>query len=222
MKNNSAAKNTTLFVVRHGETLWNQQGLLQGHLDSPLSELGVNQANALAEYFSKCDWDLIISSDLTRAVRTAEIIKGASDKQVLTDNRLRERNLGIVQGLTVKEFGEKYHEESVKFNEGGADYAIPGGESIDQRFKRSITCIKELAERYDGNKIIIVTHGGVLDGVFRFTVKIPLNQPRTFSLFNASVNTIQIQDDSWNIVTWGYVEHLRALGSMDDWYRGAI
>lgn len=222
MKNNSAAKNTTLFVVRHGETLWNQQGLLQGHLDSPLSELGVNQANALAEYFSKCDWDLIVSSDLTRAVRTAEIIKGASDKQVLTDNRLRERNLGIVQGLTVKEFGEKYHEESVKFNEGGADYAIPGGESIGQRFKRSITCIKELAERYKGNKIIIVTHGGVLDGVFRFTVKIPLNQARTFSLFNASVNTIQIQDDSWNIVTWGYVEHLRALGSMDDWYRGAI
>jgi probable phosphoglycerate mutase len=222
MKNDSAVKNTTLFVVRHGETLWNQQGLLQGHLDSPLSELGVNQANALADYFSKCDWDLIVSSDLTRAVRTAEIIKRASDKQILTDKCLRERNLGVAQGFTVKEFGEKYHDESIEFNKGGADYIIPGGESIDQRFKRSITCINGLVERFKGNKIIIVTHGGVLDGIFRYTVKMPLNQKRTFSLFNASVNTIQIQDDSWNIVTWGYVEHLRALGSLDDWYRGAI
>lgn len=222
MKSNSAVKKTTLFVVRHGETLWNQQGLLQGHLDSSLSVLGVNQANALAEYFAKCDWDLIVSSDLTRAVRTAEIIKGVNNKPIITDNRLRERNLGIAQGLTVKEFGEKYHDESIKFNEGGADYIIPDGESINQRFVRSIACIKEYTERYKGKKIIIVTHGGVLDGVFRFIAKMPLNQMRTFSLFNASVNTIQIQDDSWNIVTWGYVEHLRALGSLDDWYRGAI
>jgi probable phosphoglycerate mutase len=155
-------------------------------------------------------------------MRTAEIIKGTNDKQILTDIRLRERNLGVAQGLTLKEFSEKYHDESIEFNEGDADYVIPGGESINQRFTRSIACIKEYAELYKGSKIIIVTHGGVLDGLFRFTVKIPLNQKRTFSLFNASVNTIQIQDDSWNIVTWGYVEHLRALGSLDDWYRGAI
>jgi probable phosphoglycerate mutase len=222
LKNNSTVKNTTLFVVRHGETLWNQKGLLQGHLDSPLSELGVSQAKALAEYFSNCKWDLIVSSDLTRAVRTAEIIKGTSAKDLLIDNRLRERNLGVAQGLSLKEFSEKYHDESIAFNEGRTDYVIPGGESINQRYMRSIACIQEYADIYSGSNIIIVTHGGVLDGIFRFTAKLPLCQKRTFSLFNASVNTIQIQNDSWDIVTWGYVEHLRSLGSQDDWYRGAI
>ena len=209
-------------MVRHGETEWNRQGLLQGHLDSPLSELGVNQANALSEYFSKCKWDLIVSSDLNRAVRTSEIIKGPSGQKILTDSRLRERDLGVAQGLTIKDFAEKYPEESIKFSDGCEDYVIPGGESISQRYNRSIACIREYAELYEGRNIIIVTHGGVLDGVFRFAAKMPLSQPRTFSLFNASVNTIQIQDDLWNIVTWGYVEHLRALGSLDDWYRGAI
>ena len=222
MKSNSTVKNTTLFVVRHGETEWNRQGLLQGHLDSPLSELGVNQANALSEHFSKCKWDLIVSSDLNRAVRTSEIIKGASGQKILTDSRLRERELGVAQGLTLKDFAEKYPEESSKFSDGCEDYVIPGGESISQRYNRSIACIREYAELYKGRNIIIVTHGGVLDGVFRFATKMPLSQPRTFSLFNASVNTIQIQDDLWNIVTWGYVEHLRVLGSLDDWYRGAI
>lgn len=213
---------TTFYVVRHGETEWNGKGLLQGHLDSPLSDLGLRQAEALAGHFLTCQWDLIVSSDLYRAYHTAEIIRGGSNKEIVSDKRLRERNLGIAQGLTLDDFGKKYPEEFAKFNHDGPDYRIPYGESILDRLDRSTECINEIAEKYSGKNIIIVTHGGILDGLFRNILGIPLEKKRTFSLFNASVNTLQVSGGIWNVVTWGYVEHLRSLGSLDDWYRGTI
>jgi 2,3-bisphosphoglycerate-dependent phosphoglycerate mutase len=213
---------TTFYIVRHGETLWNQQGLLQGHLDSPLSGLGVRQAQALNSFFKTCQWDLIICSDLERAFCTAEIINGSGAKPVTSDNRLRERNLGIAQGLTLDGFEQKYPEEFSKFNNGGADYRIPEGESIRDRLNRSMECLNEKTLQYRGKSIVVVTHGGILDGVFRYVNGISLEKKRTFSLFNASVNTLQVCNNDWSIVTWGYIDHLRALGSLDDWYRGAI
>ena len=213
---------TTFYIIRHGETEWNRQGLLQGQLNSPLSELGLNQAKALAEFFDSHDWDHIVCSDLGRALQTAEIIKDSSNKELITDPRLRERNLGIAQGLTTEGFSKKYPEEFEKFKGGSPDVAIKGGESMRERFVRCIRCIEECCEKYCGQKVIIVTHGGVLDSVFRHITRIPLNQPRTFSLFNASVNTVEVKEGAWSIVSWGHIEHLRALGFMDDWYRGAI
>ncbi len=213
---------TTFYIIRHGETEWNRQGILQGQLNSPLSELGLNQAKALAEFFKYHDWDRIVCSDLGRALQTAEIIKGSSNKEHITDQRLRERNLGVAQGLTTEDFSKKYPEEFDKFKQGNPDFCIKGGESIRERFARCIKCIEEYGEKYFGQKIIVLTHGGILDSVFRHITKMSLSQQRAFSLFNASVNTIEVKGDSWSIVTWGYIEHLRALGSLDDWYRGAI
>lgn len=213
---------TTFYIVRHGETQWNQNGLLQGHLDSPLSDLGIRQAEALSGFFKTCFWDMIVCSDLHRALRTAEIIRGDSLKPFTTDKRLRERNLGIAQGLTLDEFAKKYPLEFKKFNDDGADYRIPDGESIRDRLNRSIACLNDIEMQYRGKSIIVVTHGGILDGIFRYAAGISLEKKRTFSLFNASVNTLQISNNEWSIVTWGYIEHLRTLGSLDDWYRGTI
>lgn len=213
---------TTFYIVRHGETEWNKNGLLQGNLDSPLSDLGIKQADALAGYFAQCAFDTIVTSDLSRAVKTAQKIAGNNEKPLVTDVRLRERNLGIAQGLTSKEFSQKYPEDYKRFSSGDSHYVIPQGESILQRYTRSVECVNELATRYCGKRVVIVTHGGVLDGLFRYVNGLALESKRTFSLFNASVNTLQCCNNEWNIVTWGCIEHLRSFGSHDEWYRDVI
>lgn len=213
---------THLYIVRHGETEWNRKGLLQGQLDSPLSELGLQQAKALQNYFRSIRYDTLVCSDLNRAVRTAEIIDADKNSAIVKDCRLRERNLGVAQGLTTSDFASKYPDEYKGFSQGNENFQIRDGESIRQRFERSISCILECSERFAGKSVVIVTHGGVLDSIFRYIVEMPLTKQRTFSLFNASVNVIQVQDSSWNIMTWGYVDHLKQLGSADDWYRGPI
>jgi probable phosphoglycerate mutase len=213
---------TTFYIVRHGETEWNEKGILQGHLDSPLSFRGTMQAKALSQYFSNVAYDKIVSSDLPRAVTTSEIIRDKNNIPIDLDKRIRERNLGIAQGLTNHIFKERFPDIHAKFKEGNEEFAIPEGESIRERYTRSIECIRELALNYSGKRILVVTHGGVLDGIFRYVNRIPLTQVRTFSLFNASVNIIQVHDSDWNVVTWGYTDHLKHLGVADDWYRGAI
>ncbi|NLE01703.1 MAG: histidine phosphatase family protein [Fibrobacter sp.] len=95
---------TNLYSVRHGETEWNRAGIQQGHLNSPLTANGIKQARSLAKGLSGRGIEVIISSDLGRASQTADIIAKDLNLPLNTDNRLRERNLGILQGMTIEEF----------------------------------------------------------------------------------------------------------------------
>ena len=95
---------TIVFVVRHGETEWNLIGKQQGHLDSPLTETGVRQARRLADGLVGRGIDSIFASDLGRAAETAKIISSKLRISIKTDLRLRERHLGLMQGLTKDEF----------------------------------------------------------------------------------------------------------------------
>src|ERR1051325_10264843 len=91
---------TRLIVVRHGETVWNLEGKLQGQMDSPLTPSGLAQSRALAERFSRCPISALYSSDLGRARQTAESIAVRTGQEIRFDDRLRERHLGVFQGLT--------------------------------------------------------------------------------------------------------------------------
>lgn len=213
---------TVIYIVRHGETIYNQKGLLQGHLDSPLSSVGIDQMERAADILMNVKCEFIICSDLGRAVQSAQIVAKKSNLPIFSEPRLRERNLGIAQGLTSSEFADKYPLEYEKFNRGDQDYIIPGGESIIQRFTRSINCLQEIAEKYEGKKIIVITHGGVLDGVFRKITGIPLTSKRYFSLLNASVSTIEIFNKEWKLLNWGFTSHLSDVTTTKDWYKGAI
>ena len=206
---------TKVIVVRHGETEWNMAGRQQGHMDSPLTELGLKQAEAVGAFLTDAGIDVVYSSDLGRASTTANIIDSCVKSGVTLDGRLRERNLGTTQGLTLGEFSERYSAEYDKFFAGDPDYIIPEGESIRQRFDRSTSCIEELAVACAGKKILLVTHGGVLDGMFRKAVGLPLNTARTFSLFNAGINEFTIAEGSWNLDSWGLTQHLGGLETRD-------
>ena len=212
----SEDKACEVILVRHGETEWNRIGRPQGHLDSPLSDAGIAQAERLAQRLAGEEFAALYSSDLGRAFHTAQRIAAGSGHSVITDARLRERHLGVFQGLTRTEAGEKHPQESERLDSGDPDYRIPGGESARERHERIVACIEEIASRHPGERIVIVAHGGALRSLFYRTLGLPLSAPRAFKLLNASVNRFYFLDGRWKLATWGDVSHLGGLGALDD------
>jgi len=208
---------TEITVVRHGETVWNADGRQQGHLDSDLSPLGLQQAGAIADCLATREFDALYSSDLGRAFHTAEFIAQITGHEIVTDQRLRERNLGIFQGLTFAEVQQRYPAEYTRFISHDPDYVIPDGESIRQRGERAVGGIEEIASNHPGETVVIVAHGGVLSDLFRHALGIPLTEPRRYKLFNASINTFYVNNGNWMLGTWGDVHHLKNIGTIDDW-----
>jgi 2,3-bisphosphoglycerate-dependent phosphoglycerate mutase len=208
-----------MIAVRHGETEWNILGKHQGHLDSALTERGIRQAHAIAAGLQEFSIDEFYSSDLGRAVQTAEIISQNIGKKFVTDPRLREQSLGILQGFTRAEFQSGYPDEYGKFVSRDPDYAIPGGESIREKFLRCTGCIEELSKQHQGKSILVVTHGGVLISCFQKTLNIPITQRRTYSLFNGSINVFTLSEtQEWRLEIWGGMHHMRLqhLPAIDD------
>lgn len=206
---------TELIVVRHGETLWNAGGRLQGHLDSGLSPLGVRQAEAIARRLGEERFVALYSSDLGRAFQTAEPIAQATGLPIVTDSRLRERNLGVFQGLTMAEILERFPDDHRRFVSGDPDHVVPGGESGRQRYERTVACADEMAARHRGERVLIVTHGGVLNGLLRRALGIDLAIPLSYRLFNATINTFFVRGGTWKLGTWGDIHHLRDIGTIE-------
>jgi 2,3-bisphosphoglycerate-dependent phosphoglycerate mutase len=202
-----------LIIVRHGETQWNIAGIRQGHLDSPLTERGSAQAKALARRLAHETFSALYSSDLGRALDTAKLISELTGHEVITDARLRERHLGIFQGLSGEEIKAKYPEEYRLHRSMGPDYVIPGGESMRQQVERNVRCLTEIAKCHSRETIVVVTHGGVLSGFLRHTLSIPLGAPRRFEFVNAGLNVFAYDDGEWYLQTWGDISHLGVDGS---------
>jgi probable phosphoglycerate mutase len=150
-------------------------------------------------------------------METAREISKTTGKEILPDARLREWKLGILEGLASEEAEENFPEAYTAFRTEIPDYVIPEGESIRQRYERAVACIQDLALRHSGGEIVVVSHGGVLDDLYRFAMNIPLDRPREFQLFNASLNVFHIDDDRWELVSWGDIQHLDGIGSMGEW-----
>jgi 2,3-bisphosphoglycerate-dependent phosphoglycerate mutase len=191
-------------------------GRQQGHLNSPLTANGIKQAQLLAGGLAKKHIDILYSSDLGRAMQTAEFVANRLSLDIHADARLREGHLGIMQGLTRREFEERYPEEAARFNVRDAEYVLPGGESLSQLFNRHIGCAEEIVRNHPGKSVLIVGHGGVLRSFFHKATHAPLGGPRRFSLYNASINAFLISDGEWNLATWGEIAHLKDLKALDD------
>ena len=200
---------TTRFIIlRHGETVWNREDRYQGHLDSPLTVAGLAQARALAQRLQGCRFSALYSSDLGRARQTAQLIADQTGHRLQLDPRLRERHLGWFQGLIKAEIRQKFPDEYRLFKSGNPDYVVPGGESGRERFACVLACLEELALRHGGERLVVVTHGGVLGALVRHTLGLPLQAPRRFSRFNGSWNLFSFERGNWFLDTWGDVSHL--------------
>ena len=199
---------TQVIIVRHGQTQWNIRKIRQGHLDSDLTYKGVAQAQALGQRLALESFTALYCSDLGRALQTADMITAVTGHKIITDVRLRERHLGIFQGLSGDEIKDKYPEEYHLHRTLGPNYVIPGGESVRQQIERNVSCLDEIAMRHSGEKVVVVTHGGVVSGLFRHALNIPLEAPRRFEFVNAGLNVFAYEKGNWILRTWGDVSHL--------------
>jgi 2,3-bisphosphoglycerate-dependent phosphoglycerate mutase len=197
---------TELFLIRHGQTLWNQQRRLQGQMDSPLTEEGLKQAGKLADRLADISFDAIYSSDLGRTMLTARIISAKlQGQQLYPDIRLRERNFGIFHGLNWEEIMRRFPEEGLKEQETNADYVIPEGESRKQVLNRCLSFVQDIAFKHQGKKILAITHGGIVSSLVRYVLNIPFDVPRRFYLPNAAVNIFEYNEKEWFLKTLGEI-----------------
>jgi probable phosphoglycerate mutase len=199
---------TTLIVIRHGETPWNRERRMQGTTDTPLSDVGRAQARALGQRLADRAFAALYSSDLTRARDTARAIAELAGRDIVTDPRLQERRFGIFEGLTAAEIMSRYPDEHARFVSRDPDYAVPGGESGSSFTQRCLGCLAEIADRHRGAEVVVVTHGLVLDSLYRAAQGLDHGAPRPVPLINASLNLFAYGGGAWRLEGWGDVSHL--------------
>lgn len=207
---------TELILIRHGETDWNVEGRIQGHVDIPLNATGMAQARAVGERFRDEHVDAIISSDLGRAMQTAQPIAQSRSLVPNPEPALRERHLGVLQGLTGDEAQQRVADVWRVFKSRAPAQPLEAGESLAEFAARAVAALKAIAERYAGKRVAVVTHGGVLDAAYRAAMGMALDAPRDFPVYNASVNTLSVADGQFRVVRWADVSHLPRELAMDD------
>jgi 2,3-bisphosphoglycerate-dependent phosphoglycerate mutase len=198
---------TRVTMVRHGETEWNVAMRLQGKQDSNLTKNGLHQVKLVSDALSTYNFDILISSDLGRAMKTAEIINKKHNLEIISDSSLRERNFGIMEGLTREQIQDRYPEVFNGYMDRKDIYCIPEGESLVDFYERVTIGLRHLTKTYAGKNMLIVSHGGVLDCVMRMVFNYSLSAPRRFSIYNASVNSFTVIGDDWFLEQWGNIDH---------------
>jgi probable phosphoglycerate mutase len=207
---------TWVILVRHAETVWNREGRMQGDKDSPLTPRGLAQAQALAGAFEVDPPLHVYSSDQGRALATAEAVAERCGLVVKADRRLRERHYGDLQGLTWHELRGRHPDLHARFQSRDPDFAPPGGESIRAFQARVMPALEAIASAHHGERILILTHGGVVGLVYRQVLSMPLDAPRDYRLENASINRFRWAQGRWQLQVWGDTGHLEALQGRDD------
>lgn len=145
---------TYLALVRHGVTDWNYDGRAQGHTDIPLNDEGRRQAEAVAARLATERWDAVYSSDLARAQTTAQAICRRTGHELVLDQRLRERNIGLAEGTVEPERQVRW--PGVPF------HSLPGLETNQELARRALAALTEIAGRHPGQRVIVVSHGGLI------------------------------------------------------------
>jgi probable phosphoglycerate mutase len=197
-----------LIVVRHGETVWNREKRMQGTTDTPLSDVGRSQAQAVGRRLAGEDFSALYASDLARARETASIIAGHTGRELIMDSRLRERRFGIFEGLTAGEIEQRFPEEHARFISRDPHYEVPGGECARSFTERCLGCLSEIAGRHRGEDVVVVTHGLVLDALYRAAHGLGHGERRPVPLINASLNLFGYGAGAWRLVLWGDISHL--------------
>jgi len=200
-------KETEIILIRHGETEWNSQQRMQGHSNSDLSAEGRGQIQALGKWMKYVSFDHIYSSDTLRAMQTAKAITQFSGHTLHLDKRIREKNLGVFEGLTSNEAKERFPDVYNLFKTAGRNYVIDKGESTQQLLDRSLEFIEEIRLRHPDQRVVIVTHGGVVRVLMKHTLGLSIDAPTNFMIKNTGIFGL-IWKENWLVTQMGEVSHL--------------
>ncbi len=178
-----------LYLVRHGETIWNKEGRYYGHRDICLSEVGLGQAKKLGEFFRNISFDRVICSPLIRAVDT---VKELTDQPFDIDNRLMEQNFGLFEGKTYQDLMTDYSDELQEWNNHYDTYCLPEGESFLMVRERVESFVRDLSSM-DG-KILIVAHKGTFGHMLAALMNLPASGYWNFVFEQGTYSKIDLQD----------------------------
>jgi broad specificity phosphatase PhoE len=199
-----------IVLIRPGETDWNRLGRWQGWVDTPLNELGQLQARALANYIRNIGMGALYTSNLKRALQTAERIAEHLSFAPISDERLRERSIGLWQGLTRAEMESWYPEEYAAMLKDIDGYRIPGGESRNDVRARVTAAVNDILAKEQHETVGILSHTTALKILLGDLI--PGYNPLDVDLDNTSVTTIMRKDGSrWELVAVDDVLHLENL-----------
>lgn len=191
-----------IFLVRHGETLWNRNFLYQGQKDIPLSEKGRKQAKKLAKALEREAFRAVYSSDLKRAYETALAIANPRDLDVILKKELREINFGKWEGYSFEELRRKYPVEfSMWLNDPG-EIRPPEGENLKELTQRVVGFLRKTAIEHKNEDILVVTHAGPIRAVLMSILELDIKHFWKFKISNASITVVNL-DDSGDVCSDG-------------------
>lgn len=203
-----------ILLIRHGETDWNAERRLQGHLDIGLNTAGRRQARALARALRAEKLDTIIASDLQRALHTAQAIAAEQDATVQIEPGLRERCYGAFEGLRHADIQQRYPHDYAAWQAREFDARFPQGERAAETLRefteRAVGAVTRLAAAGKARRVAIVTHGGVLECVYRAVNGVAAGAPRDFEIRNAGINRMLWDGTGLRMQQWSDTAHLSA------------
>jgi len=199
---------TRICIVRHGETDWNVERRIQGHTDVPLNATGRAQALAMAYNAGHHHFSVLYSSDLVRAMETAEALAEREGLEVRPMPQLRERHYGIFQGITAAEGAELQPGAYRYYIARDPNYDFETGESLLGFAARVREGIDWMVRHHAGDTICAVSHGGVLDVLYRQATGRPLEAPRDFVIPNCALNWFRFDAHGWHLEKWADRHHL--------------
>ncbi len=206
---------TKIILVRHGETEWNVARRIQGYSDSPLTPTGVAQAQALGARLAQENFAAVHASDLGRVRQTVAYIVQKTGHAANFAEDLRERGYGVFEGKTMDECEAEMPGQWSLYRGPDPQAVPPGGESVAQFQERIIGALERVARESDGQTVVVAAHGGVCGALFRHVMKLPPGTPRSWSLYNASINRFDYRKGKWQLDVWGDISHLNGESLQD-------
>ncbi len=183
---------TQFGLLRHGQTEWNINFLLQGVTDIPMNQTGIEQVRLAASAIRRQDWDLVLTSPLGRARQTAEILlEEVGFDSIIEEQLLIERSFGEAEGLSHEQWRAKYSNLD----------EIPGGESRTELAARSQLLLDTVAQQFAGQRVLAVSHGALIRTLIAIASKnqLPRDGER---LGNASLNIVGHEQDNWRVIDY--------------------
>ncbi len=185
-----------LYIARHGETVWNSEGRIQGHTDVALSERGLEQARSLARRLRDVSFDAAYASDLKRAFETAATVLEGRDVPLNPTPRLREYHKGAFEGLTEPELRARYPSEYPGYIAKDLDYAPEGGETTREVSTRMTEVISGIKERHLDENVLVVGHGGSLRAAMMALLGMSMDANWRFVFGNCTLTIIDTYHDN--------------------------
>ena len=200
---------TRLCIVRHGETDWNVEKRIQGHTDIPLNATGRAQALAMAFHIAHHPFHALYSSDLTRALVTAQAIAARIEQGIRLLPGLRERHYGDLQEHTAAEIAARDPALHALYKARDPDTRFGSGESLVEFAQRVRHTVEWIGRHHAGHAVAVVCHSGVLDILYRQATGRPLTTARDFVIPNCALNWFAVDAHGLHLQSWADRHHLQ-------------